>query len=355
MIVFIYGTTAEAIKLAPIMRRLDVKGVRYQQWVTYQHTKALDKVIADLGIPAPDRVIANGSEGNPLRTKSDVIRWLLAVRRWIGKNRLQLKAELPGNSVVVVHGDTLTSVVGAYIARRLKVPSAHVEAGLRSGNWRHPFPEELDRRIVGRLATIHYAPSEESVANLKGKANVIHTHGNTVIDAVLDHVDSHEADAEPFGLVLLHRYEFISNRPLVDETVRTLAEKSPHPLRLITDAYSEAALRESLASIDAKNVAIEPKLSHDDFIRVVRQASFIVTDSGGIQEEAALIGVPTMVHRKTSERNEGLGENISLSDWDSERLSGFLTEHESYRRPSGKPKISPSDLIVDDLLARDLA
>ncbi|MFF1878069.1 UDP-N-acetylglucosamine 2-epimerase [Leifsonia sp. NPDC058230] len=356
MIVFIYGTTAEAIKLAPVARRLKQRGIPFEQWLTMQHTDALLEILPQLGLPAPDRLIANGHKGQPLRGSRDVLGWLLQASRWLRGNRAELRRTLPANTVIVVHGDTITSVIGAYFAKRLKVACAHIEAGLRSGNWRHPFPEEIDRRLVGRLATVHYTPSEEATENLAGKDNVVFTHGNTIVDAVLDHDETEKAEGEKYGVVLLHRYEFISNQPLVDETIGTLNSSSPYPLKMLVDAYNSHTLGEATGEAEsAGRIVIESKRPHDEFITLLKSAEFIVTDSGGVQAEAALLGVPTLVHRMATEQQEGVGENILLSKWNQKVLSDFLTSHADYRVVSRKPHTSPSDIIVDDLIARGYA
>ncbi|CAM5508555.1 UDP-N-acetylglucosamine 2-epimerase [Leifsonia shinshuensis] len=351
MIVFIYGTTAEAIKIAPVIRRLRDRGVQTQQWITMQHTEALVKVMGQLGLGEPDIVIAHGAKGRPLRGSKDVLTWGTTIAGWLRRNRKRLKATLPENTVIVVHGDTMTSVVGAYIAKRLGLPCAHIEAGLRSGNWRHPFPEELDRRIVGTMATVHYTPSEEATRNLAKRKNVVYTYGNTALDAVLDHGDQAGAADDPFGVVLLHRYEFISNPQLVDDTIASL-QQSPVPLRLIVDVYNRETLEKSLAKSGGDRITIIPKLSHDAFVEMLKSASFVVTDSGGIQAESALLGLPTLIHRKTTEQGEGIGRNIVLSEWDLGRLTGFLSDYESMRHGLERPEHSPSDIIVDDLIAR---
>ncbi|KNY07437.1 UDP-N-acetylglucosamine 2-epimerase [Microbacterium sp. GCS4] len=353
MIVFIYGTTAEAIKLAPIMRRLDARGIRYEHWLTMQHTEALRKILPQLGLREPDRIIADGNRGKPLRRATDVIGWGWQAFRWIEKHRSELKRSLPSNTVVVVHGDTMTSVVGAYIARRLRVPSAHVEAGLRSGNWRHPFPEELDRRIVGRMASVHYTPSEIATANLRGRENVVETHGNTVIDAVLDHDEVEREAGQRYALALLHRFEFISNEQLVQETIGALIKHSPVPIRLLVDAYNSETLERVLASAHAGDrVVIESKKSHSEFVILLKHAEFVVTDSGGVQEEAALLGIPTLVHRVATERQDGVGRNVVLSGWDLDAVRAFLEDPDHHRFPAGRPPISPSDIVVEDLIAR---
>jgi len=356
MIIFIYGTTAEAIKLAPVARRLQARGVPYQQWITQQHTDALRKAIPELGLTPPDRIIANGWRGKPLKTPLQMVGWAFDVVGWAARNLGSIRRALPAGSVVIVHGDTMTTVLGTFMGRRLRVPVAHIEAGLRSGNWRHPFPEELDRRIVGRFAHIHYVPSQEAADNLRGRPNVVVTHGNTAKDAVRDSLPSENADDEDsFGLVLLHRYEFISNPAFVRETLQALDADTPIPLRLIVDQYSRGAIEQTIDELRLRNFSLMTKLEHGRFVTMMKRAQFIVTDSGGIQQESAAIGVPTLIHRKVTEGREGFGTSAVLSGWDLSVVREFLLSFEKYRQTDVTAQESPSDIIVEDLFARGLA
>lgn len=355
MIIFIYGTTAEAIKIAPVVRRLVAKGIPVQHWVTQQHTESLRKAMPELGFAPPAEVIANGFRGKPLKSPVQMLGWMFDVAKWSLTNIGRIRKALPAGSVVIVHGDTMTTVLGTFIGRRLKLPVAHVEAGLRSGNWRHPFPEELDRRIVGKFATIHYVPTEEAAQNLSKQRNVVLTHGNTAKDAVRDAAGDSAAQTEPYGLVLLHRFEFISNSTLVTETLQTLDANSPLPLRLIVDAYSRDAIEQTIAQLGLTKFTVMPKLEHSQFVAALRAASFVVTDSGGIQQEAAVFGIPTLVHRKVSESREGIGTSAVLSGWNQSTVAEFLRNPQNYRVADVDPGASPSDIIVDDLIARNLA
>ncbi|WP_323986366.1 UDP-N-acetylglucosamine 2-epimerase [Microbacterium plantarum] len=355
MIVFIYGTTAEAIKLAPIMRRLDARSVPFQQWVTFQHTDALRKAMPQLGLREPDRVIANGWRGKPLKKPVHMLGWMASVGCWTLKNLRSLR-RAPQSSVVIVHGDTMTTVLGTIIGRLAGVPVAHVEAGLRSGDWRHPFPEELDRRIVGRLAEVHYAPTAETAANLTGRRNVVVTQGNTVKDAVRDGApvteDATSLSVEPYGLVLLHRFEFISNPSLVRSTLTTLHESSPVDLRVMVDTYSRDAIESVIRSLHLDRLTVMPKQEHSVFVETLRRAQLVVTDSGGVQEESAVFGIPTLIHRMATERTEGLGTSAVLSQWDPEVLRGFLVNADSLRAAADDQSASPSEIIVEDLIRR---
>lgn len=352
LIIFIYGTTAEAIKIAPISRRLTDLEHPQLHWITYQHTEALREIESDLGLPGPDLIIANGADGKPLKTRKDAIVWLWSISKWTAKNLIKVKRNLPQDTVVIVHGDTMTSVVGAVLGRLLNVPVAHIEAGLRSGNWRHPFPEELDRRIVGKLAKIHYAPSKEAVENLSHYKNVVFTEGNTVNDAVLDFQRLEGISEHNYGLVLLHRFELISNPELLASTISTLVEYSPFPLKFIVDAYSRGPVGAELEKLEKSKHQLIGKTNHQAFISLLVGAKFIVTDSGGIQEETALLGVPTLIHRVATERNEGLGQNAVLSMWDQRNIQHFLKDYQIYRQNKQINVSSPSDIIISDLLDR---
>lgn len=357
MIVFIYGTTAEAIKLAPVMRRLDARGVPYQQWVTFQHTEALRTAMPQLGLRAPDRVIADGWRGKPLKKPIQMVGWMTTVGLWTLKNLGSLR-RAPRPSIVLVHGDTMTTVLGTFIGRLAGLPVAHVEAGLRSGDWRHPFPEELDRRIVGRLAEVHYAPTEQTAANLAGRRNVIVTQGNTVKDAVRDSAAKRaieprgDAADEAYGLVLLHRFEFISNLTLVRDTLQTLNDHSPVALQVVVDSYSRDAIESVIGELGLDRLTTAPKLEHAAFVERLQNAQLVVTDSGGVQEESAVFGIPTLIHRMATERNEGLGTSALLSRWDQDVVRRFLQEADTHRAANDQVAASPSDIIVEDLLSR---
>lgn len=209
MIVLIYGTTAEAIKFAPIYRRLQDQEILVEQWVTLQQAQTVLDALPLLGLPAPDVTITVGANGRPLASTRDTAIWLFNIATWAVRNRKAVRQRVKSEKTIfLVHGDTLTSVVGALLAKFFGAPSAHVEAGLRSGNWRHPFPEELDRRIVGKLAQVHYAPSGDAVKALGKRPHVIYTHGNTALDSLVQAIPSQSSvTSEPFGLVLLHRFE----------------------------------------------------------------------------------------------------------------------------------------------------
>lgn len=352
MFVFIFGTSAEAIKIAPLARKFNELGITYDQWLTMQHGQKLIESANNLGFQGNQVVIPNGVRGNSLQNSVSALKWIVAMFWWILSNRRRLKSQLGSHSLIIVHGDTLTTVMGTIFAKILSLPSAHIEAGLRSGDWRNPFPEELDRRIAGKLATIHYAPTRQAESNLHGRANVVFTHGNTVIDAVLDAPQQDNSTFGSYGVCLLHRFEFLSNLDEVNRTIVSIVEATSFPVYIFVDDFSGSVLSGIKALENQKSLISKTKLPYVEFIQVLKEARFVITDSGGIQAECAQLGVPTLIHRKATEQWEGIGENIRLSMWEPNAIKEFLNNFEEMRRPVKTPEISPTEVIIQDLIER---
>ena len=190
------------------------------------------------------------------------------------------------------------------------------------------------------------------MSNLHGRRNVVFTNGNTVVDAVRDSAGALQEAGDRYGLVLLHRFEFISNPALVEETLRTIQEVSPLPMRIIVDAYSRDAVTAGVRDWGLTKFTVEPKQDHATFVNTLRAASFVITDSGGVQEESSVFGIPTLIHRRATERSEGLGSSAILSEWDMATVRGFLEGWADLRAPERDEGASPSDIIVADLVSR---
>lgn len=334
------------------MRRLAQQHVPFEIWSTYQHTDIFDRAIEFLQLPEPTFVFARGVGGKAIAKAAQMLPWLITCFVSLFRNKKYLRSRLADHPLVIVHGDTVTTVFGALAARLLRVPSAHIEAGLRSGNLTRPFPEEIDRRIVGKLATIHFAPNAEATRNLAGK-DVVNTHRNTAVDGVLDTLSDQESKFdEPYGLVLLHRFELMTQPALVLKAFEELDRSSPLPLIVLTDVYSGGPIANALDQIQSSKIRAVPKLSYPDFVDAMAHASFVITDSGGAQQELGLLGVPTLLHRQVTESPDGIGKNVVLSGWRIESIEQFLGEYESLRQPLDRPERSPSDIIVSALEQR---
>lgn len=361
-IVFVAGTTAELIKLSPVLRELDARGVGYRLWSTNQHVTGVGQTLADLGVRPPDRDLVPAEDRVHVAASGQVAPWVRAVASTVRRDRDELKAELTADGtrgVLVVHGDTFTTVLGSAIGRYLGARVAHVEAGLRSGSLRNPFPEEMNRRIVGHLASLHFAPTAVEVDNLArahAPGEVVVTGANTVVDALrlADPADADDLDLPPhFGLVTMHRYELLRDTDAFPALLRTLSNAAGDPPLLLVAGQAE---RTRIAELGLEGLfhpafRILGKLPYARFLPVLRRADFVVTDSGGLQEECAALGIPCAVHRERTERQQGLGENAVLTRLDLGALAAFLRDWPALRRDSVLDEVAPSRVVADRLIA----
>jgi len=359
----VYGTTGELIKLAPVLLRLEEREHRYLLATTGQQVQQIPTFLDQFGLRRPDLWLARGAGGRDLRVNRDIPGWLLMVGRSYARYRRGLRLTLaagPARPLLLVHGDTMTTVLAAAMGRGLRVPVAHIEGGLRSFDLRHPFPEELNRRAASKLAQIHYAPGAWAASNLRC-ANVVDTGSNTIRDSlalVPDGGTPMSVPEGPFGVVSLHRFELLNSRQALAATLEVLAESAQRtPLLFIDHSVTVAAIeRFGLAGLfDSTWFVRIPRAPFFDFIRIARRAAFLVTDSGGSQEECFYLDLPCLVHRARTERREGLGENVVLSGMRADVLRDFLGDPARFRRRSQLPSVSPSDVIVGDLERRGFA
>jgi UDP-N-acetylglucosamine 2-epimerase (non-hydrolysing) len=353
MILVVFGTTGELIKLAPVLLRLETRGHRYVLATTGQQVQQIPSFLEQFGLRQPDVWLARGARGRDLRVNSDIPGWFARVTRtWLRERRRFRRTPL-----VLVHGDTMTTVLGSLMGRSLRATVAHIEGGLRSYDFRHPFPEELNRKLATALSRIHYAPGPWAASNLRG-GEIVDTGSNTIRDSlelVSDEEPTVALPEQPFGIVSLHRFELLNNRRLLTETIELLADAARRtPLLFIDHSVTTAALeRVGLTQhFDGSAFRRVPRLRFFDFVRVERRSSFVVTDSGGSQEECFYLDLPCLVHRVKTERREGLGENAVLSGMNADALRDFLDDPARFRRTSTLPSSSPSDVIVADLERR---
>ncbi|MET9227063.1 UDP-N-acetylglucosamine 2-epimerase [Lentzea sp. NPDC003310] len=359
MIAFIAGTTAELIKVAPVYHALVARGSKPLLWFTAQHFDEVADVLEDLQLPEPDLWLVPRGKARNLETPKQVPGWALSVAQTAWSQRQELRRSLttdgkPG--LVVVHGDTFTTPYGSLIARRLLgARVAHVEAGMRSGSLLSPLPEELNRRIATKLTDVHFAPSQNEVDNLRGaRGVVVNTGANTVIDAMRLAINSSTDEdlPEEFGLATLHRFELVSRTDKFREALELLkkaSEKTPM-LYLAGAPERERIERHGWGHLfDNERFIMRPKKRYLQFLPILARAKFVVTDSGGLQQECSYIGMPCAIHRERTETKQGLGQNIVLTGMETSRLEKFLGEYETLRRPSIMEKYHPSEIIADTL------
>ena len=313
-ILVVFGTRPEAIKLFPVVAALKADP-RFTPivCVSAQHRQMLDQVLEIAGI-VPDHDL---DLMKPDQTLDGLTAALLT---GLGKVMDQVQP-----ARVIVQGDTATAMAGALAAYYRKIPVDHVEAGLRSGNIYHPWPEEVNRKIIGSIASLHFAPTDVSAAALLAEnvpASQVHITGNTVIDAL--HWVRKRIFAKPslasdlagletlfegrriIGVTSHRRENFGGGMENIAEAVARIAARSDvaviFPVHLNPNV--RAVMNQRLGKLP--NVALIEPLDYPNFVRLLSIAEIMLTDSGGVQEEAPALGKPVLVMRETTERPEGV-------------------------------------------------
>ena len=355
MIHIVLGTKAQLVKMAPIMVRLAQRGHPYRFIHTGQHRATMDEMLREFGLRPPDVVLHRGRD---IVSLPQMALWAAAIlRKCLVARRQVFGSEARG--IVLVHGDTLSTLLGALMGRVAGLRVGHVESGLRSFHLLHPFPEEITRLLTFRLSHVLYCPGPWALQNLaRLRREKIDTHGNTLCDTLSlalaasrrrDHLPS-----EAFALVSLHRYENIFRRERFEQLLEILEElAAAQRLLFILHPPTESQLRRlSLYRRLEENPRIElrPRHTYFDFVSLLEAAEFVVTDGGSVQEESSYLGVPCLLLRKVTERREGLGENVVLSRLDRETIRAFARDPQAHRRPAAVSHDSPSDRIIDSAL-----
>jgi UDP-N-acetylglucosamine 2-epimerase len=297
--------------------------------------------------------------GRDVTTVPQAIGWAATIAgRAVRPSRLRRDVFGPDAEVCVVHGDTPSTLLSTLLARRAGLEVAHLEAGLRSRSILHPFPEELIRVAVMRASGTLFAPNDESVANLEAmgvKGRIVQVPGNTSIDALRASLPELPEPGSGPAIVTMHRVENLHRRSSVEGFLAlVLRIASERTVRFVVHGPTEDVLRRSgrHADLVAAGVEIVPLLPHREFSRLLAAAPLVVTDGGSVQEECALLGVPTLLWRHRTERSDGLGGNVVLTHYDREAIESMLADPERWRRPpTWLEGVSPAEAIVDHLLA----
>jgi len=326
-VMVIYGTRPEAVKMAPVVRGLGLApDVTPLVVVTGQHRSMLDQVntLFDIQVDHDLDII------EPRQTLEGV-----TTRALSGLTPL-IRAEQP--DAVLVQGDTTTTFTAALAAFYERVPVVHLEAGLRTGDVASPFPEEANRRLTSQLTALHLAPTRSSRANLEREgidpARVVVT-GNTVIDALFDVIDQDrpytdpqlaalDENDRPVLLVTSHRRESWGD-PMrgVGRAIASVARQHPE-LLVVLPVHRNPLVREALLPPlrELPNLLIVEPVAYGDFARLMARAALILTDSGGVQEEAPSLGKPVLVLRDNTERPEAVeAGTVRLVGTDPDRVA----------------------------------
>jgi UDP-N-acetylglucosamine 2-epimerase (non-hydrolysing) len=338
----VFGTRPEAIKMAPVVHALQNDPQRFESviCVSAQHRAMLDQVLSVFGVHADHDLDLMTAGQSP----ADVVARVL--------ERLPPLLQKIRPDVLLVQGDTMTTFAAAFAAYLGRIPSGHVEAGLRTGDRYQPFPEEMNRVLTSRLASIHFPPTEQARAALLAEGVPpadVHLTGNTVIDALLQTVRPDYSFRSPelasldprrrLVLITTHRRESFG-APLRSTcaAIRDLAERFPD-LQFVLPVHPNPEVKETVERLlcDVPGMFLIPPVDYQEFVHLMNRAYLVLTDSGGVQEEAPSLGKPVLVLREVTERPEGVAAGTAVVvGTDRERIvrvaSELLTSREAYER-----------------------
>jgi len=359
LIHFFIGTKAQFIKMAPVMLEMERRGLPYRYIDSGQHTELTRSLRQVFGIRMPD--VSMSKDGRDITSLIKAAQWSgkiwiksLFCRKWLRED------VFTGGGICLVHGDTLSTLLGLKMAKAAGVKVGHVEAGLRSYNIFNPFPEELIRIYCMKRCDVLFAPSQEAAQNLRrmsigGKTVLVN--GNTVVDA-LRLVEKAKVTvkmpSEPYALAACHRLETITNRHRLEKIIDLLNRVSREiKVIFVTHKPTQQYLKRfGLNKKMSPQVEILGMQDYINFTALMRNAKMVLADGGSIQEECSYLDKPCLILRHKTERPDGLGRNAMLWEFKDEILEEFLKTVKNIRFTE-QPWPGPSKRIVDYLEQHD--
>ncbi len=351
------GTKAQYIKTAPLLLEFRRVGLRYRLIYTGQHSETFAELEQAFGLPTADDNMVPDNEAD---SAGGIVQWAIAF--CIAAFQRIRKSEWRGARWGVVHGDTASTLLTAVALRIAGVPVVHVEAGLRSPQLLNPFPEEIIRRLVSRIAVMHCAPDVRAIANLSGVGgSLLDTRGNTMLDALRFALEKQAEGRDTGGdggyaIATMHRSENLASRATMDSLLDAIVAASKalpvwfvlHPVtrrKLAKTGWLERLEREP-------GIRLTPRSDYVTFVGTMLRSRFLLTDGGSNQEEAALLGLPTLLLRSATERRDGLdGGCVEMSGLDPDVIARFVERHrDGAWRIRALPPERPSAVIAAALL-----
>ena len=355
MIHLIVGTKAQMVKIAPIMLELQNKDIPYNFIFTGQHQETMKALIDNFSTKDPDITLHKGED---ITSIPAILIWMIRIL-WVTAFHRNHIFKNDKNGIVLVHGDTFSTLLGALMGKFCRLKVAHIESGLRSFNFLHPFPEEITRILTFALSDIYFCPGEWAIKNLANYQGEKHnTQFNTLLDS-LRHVSTDFAPTkiyipkEKFCVVTTHRFENVCNKNRFKRNIE-LIEFVANQMKCIFILHPitrRRLIQYNLYDRLANNSHIELTARYDyaNFIQLLRCSEFVITDGGSNQEECFYLGKPCLLLRKKTERQEGLDANVVISEYNIDILKYFLKFYEQYKNPYLDDNISPSNIIVEKI------
>lgn len=353
IIYFFLGTEAELIKMFPVILQLKKNKVNCKIIATGQNDISKSQFL---------KIVNNGRIDYNISALTKIKKNPFGLLKWYLKTEKKGRTVLVNilkekNCLVVIHGDTLSTVMGARLACFFKVPYAHVEAGYRSWNYFCPFPEEIDRTYSSYHANFIFCAGKKLINNIKSfKGEKINTYYNTIIDSIkytLKNIPTKKLKRENYFLFSIHRQENLLNKVFLKNTINEINKLSKKmPCIMFMHPQTEVALNKfSLLKEITKNenVTILPRMPYHVFLSALKSSKFVITDGAGNQQELFYLGVPTLLLRYKTEGSEGLNKNIILFNGKFEKISWFGKNYKKFKRAKIDTNISPSSIIAEKL------
>lgn len=357
MIHFIIGTRAQLFKMAPIMLECEKQKLEWRWVYAAQHKETMQQTLDTFGLPKPDYTIIQWD--TEAKTMGKIWLWFAKMLLALPKSKKILGGYTGKNHIVLTHGDTLTTWLGALMGRLARTKVMHVESGLRSFNMWKPFPEEINRLITFRLSNYFACPGSWAMDNLKKYKGIkINTKMNTQVDTIkfgLENCDKVKVDLpkQKYVVASIHRYENIFKKERFEKILDEIDKISEnftilfiqHPATF--GQLDKLNLRKRITK--NKNIKLLPRQEYLPFVKTVKSSEFVITDGGGNQEELYHMGKPTLIFRDETERQEGLGKTAIISKLDPKIIDEFITDYKKYRQKPTLPTHAPSSIIVNRL------
>ena len=357
---FFIGTEAELIKVFTVIIECQQKGCICHIIASGQNDLGRSRILPIIELNG--QYIELGKEEDIIKSTAGLLKWFILTKasaRKIIQKRMDIKSMK--HAPLIVHGDTISTLMGAILGKELGMRVCHIEAGLRSHNYFNPFPEEIDRVLTSKIARFHFAPSEEAVKNLeRARGTVVCTKYNTILDSLqyslkMDIVSTEiqKLTGKDFFVFVMHRQENLMNnefvRAVLKEIIKLAEQKQ---CVLILHKITENKLREMgvLAKLKSnRQFILLPRVDYFDFMKLLNQAKYVITDGGSNQEELAYMGKPCLIMRKETERQDGIGNNAVLFGGKVKNIAIFAKNYRKYSKEAIVPEKSPSNIIAGKL------
>jgi len=353
MIHIVLGTKAQLIKMAPVMSEFNSRGIEYNFVFTGQHRETIDSILAIFDLKQPNIQLYKHKEST---TPFGVLAWFLRVCAVFLFNKKKLwQGDI--NGYVLNHGDTLSTLLGAFFAKLHGHKACHVESGLRSHSLMHPFPEEIIRILVFKFSDYYFCPGKLATNNVSGYSGVkVNTEINTLYDALKialsgKHQVSVEIPDQRYSIVSIHRFENIFDKVRFRKIVDIILKVADQYTLLFVLHKPTRRQLEKLGLFESlnkhPNILLRDRYDYFKFIKLIEQSECVLTDGGSNQEECSFLGKPCLILRKHTERDDGLNASAVLCDLDLSKILDVMHNISDYIRPGAQYSKSPSTIIVD--------